>query len=241
MVVTIHQPEHLPWLGLIDKIAKADVFVILDTVQFEKNYFQNRNKVRTNSEKGFSWLTVPIKKHRLDTPINKIEISYEQNWTTRVINILKENYRKACYFDVYTSLLGRIVEERYSLLSELNTVLLREILNEFNVRTETVLASDLGIVPDQPGGNEVIMDICKKTGASTYIAGVGGRNYLKTGWFRAEGVNVKFHEFQHPSYDQQYQPFMTHMSSIDLLINHGPGMSRDILFSGGAAEGDCEG
>ena len=54
MIITIHQPEHLPWLGLLNKIAKADKFVILDSVQFEKNYFQNRNKILGTNTKVIS-------------------------------------------------------------------------------------------------------------------------------------------------------------------------------------------
>ena len=91
MIATIHQPEHLIWLGLIDKISRADVFVILDTVQFRKNYYQNRNKIRINAKEGWAWITVPTKKQPLKTKIEDIEIS-NIAWKEHYLALLEINY-----------------------------------------------------------------------------------------------------------------------------------------------------
>jgi len=85
MIVTIHQPEHLPWLGLFDKIRRADLFVILDCVQFRKNYFQNRNRIRTES--GWTWITVPVRRPLL-APINEIQIDLSSPLRQHYLNLI---------------------------------------------------------------------------------------------------------------------------------------------------------
>src|SRR2546428_602993 len=96
MVVTIHQPEHLPWLGFFDKVRQADVFVILDHVRYRKRYFQNRNRIR--AEHGAIWLTVPVHvKGMFHQPINEVRIDNEGNprWREKCWNSIVQNYRKA--------------------------------------------------------------------------------------------------------------------------------------------------
>ncbi len=229
MRITIHQPEHMPWLGLIDKISKVDLFVILDNVQFKKNDFQNRNKIRSSKKQGFSWITVPVKNHPLSANIKDIQISYSHNWIEQYINLIKENYKGSEFFEKYFEMISNILNKRFTGLSELNIEIIKLILNEFKVKTKIVYASDLGLSKIK-GGNEVVLDICKKVNASTYLSGIGGKSYLNLKDFERENIKVEFQEFKHPTYQQQFEPFMPFMSCIDLLFNAGP-MSGKILFN----------
>lgn len=226
MIITIHQPEHLPWLGLIDKISKADIFVTLDTVQYEKKYFQNRNKIRTKN--GFSWLTAHVKKFSSNTVIKDMELSYEHNWVNHNLNLLKTHYSKAEFFDRYFNKIEKILIKKHIKLAELNCELIDMILESFGIKTKIVKASDLGL-DEVNGGTMVNFSICKALSATLYLSGISGKDYLDLSVFENVNIKVSFQEFHHPIYKQQYEPFIPCMSSIDLLFNYGP-ESKDILF-----------
>src|SRR5438132_417721 len=118
MIVTIHQPEHLVWLGLLNKIKMADAYVIFDSVQFKKNYFENRNRIKTQD--GPMWLTVPVKNHSISTVIKDIEISYDTPWQKKYLAAIQTNYGKAQYFGEYFSAIEKIINKNHRLLVDLN-------------------------------------------------------------------------------------------------------------------------
>lgn len=225
MKITIHQPEHMPWLGLIDKISKADIFVILDTVQFEKNYFQNRNKIKT--EKGSEWITVPIKKFKHNTPIKDIKISYNEKWENKYLNKIKQHYQKSNYFNEYFPVIRSIIKKKHPYLSELNTELIKQMMQWFEIETKIILSSELKLSPSKTGGL-VNYDISKKMNAQIYLSGPTGKEYLDLTPFNKGKIKVEFHEFNHPEYNQQHKPFISNMSSIDLLFNYGP-KAKEVL------------
>jgi hypothetical protein len=197
MKVTIHQPEHACWLGLIDKISKADVFVIMDEVQFEKNYFQNRNKIRTKID--WTWLTVPVEKHN-HKPINQVKIANETNWRSKYLGLLKENYGKSINFKKYYATIESIISKDWVYLSDLNIELLKFFLAEFNVTTKVILMSELNL-PAMADGTEKCLQICKAVSATTYLSGTSGRDYLDVTKFTENNIKVEFHDFFHYPYD----------------------------------------
>lgn len=229
MIVTIHQPEHLIWLGLVKKIDDADVFVILDSVQYRHGYVQNRNRIRTGSEQGWEWLTVPTVKHPLDTQIKDIEISYNVDWTKKYLNALRTNYGSAKYFKTYFPGIENIILKKHKMLVDLNIELIMFILKSFGISEKKILRSSEIDIGDAKGGSDVILGLCKQLGTKHYLAGPSGRDYLKLDDFEKEGIQVTFHEFHHPTYSQLHEPFMPGMSSIDMLFCHGQEV-RDLLF-----------
>ena len=227
MIVTIHQPEHLVWLGFLHKAAHADLLVLLDTVQFEKNSFQNRNKIR--SAQGSTWLTAPVvKKESHTTLIKDRKISYEHKWTGRYINLLKVNYGESPYFNDYFPQIKALIEEEQSHLANLNTKLIRWLLSCFEINTPTRMASELDL-PIIQGGTQVTLQIAVEVGAKVYLSGPHGKNYLDCSAYEKEGIDVHFHEFACPEYTQLFDPFIPNLSAVDLLFNHGP-QSKEILL-----------
>lgn len=196
MRITIHQPEHLAWCGLLDKIRKSDLFVILDTVQFEKNYYHNRNKTSPGV-----WLTVPVKKAPLNTKIKDIEIDYSNNWIRKYLGTIKQHHSKDINFKRHFSWLEETINKKYKKLSELNIEILRYLMFQFNINTQIVIASELNL-PEVIGGNEVVKQICETFKATEYLSGIGGRNYLKD-----IGVKVIYNDYQGYKY-----------TSFDLLL-----------------------
>lgn len=225
MIVTIHQPEHLPWLGFIQKVSMADVFVILDTVQFRKNYFQNRNRILTAN--GPAWLTVPVTKHPLDTPIKDIRINNNTQWQKKYLKSIYYNYIKSAYFEKYMAALENLISLEYHYLSDLNTAIIEWLLTEFKVQTKIVKASE--IIATEAKNDMLLLEICSILGAQTYISGISGREYLNTSVFDKKGVNIHYQKFFHPVYPQLQKEFHPCMSSIDLLFNHGDDSSEVLL------------
>ncbi|HLP86292.1 MAG TPA: WbqC family protein [Candidatus Paceibacterota bacterium] len=219
MIVTIHQPEHLVWLGLISKISKSDIFVVFDNTQFKKNYFENRNKIKNKD--GWMWLTVPVKDHSLSAEIKDIEISYNTNWQRKYLNTLQTNYSKSPFFKVYFNKIESIINKKHKLLIDLNLEVLLFLLESFGFNKKIIKSSELHIPQDIKNGSDICLEICKSLKADTYLSGISGKDYLNLDDFEKVGIKVIFHNFNHPVYDQLWGDFIPGMSSLDALFNLG--------------------
>lgn len=220
MVVTIHQPEHLPWLGFFDKIRQADVFVMLDHVQYRKNYFQNRNKIRAAN--GALWLTVPVlTKGNSEQPINEVQINNQGSprWREKCLASLIQHYRNTEFWSYHEQFFERLYKTNWTRLVEINEAAIQYLLNAFSIDVKIVKSSEMNVEGQRV---DLLLDICRRVGANTYLSGVSGKEYLDRKTFADAGVEVQFQEFHHPIYRQAYEPFLPCMSSIDLLLNYGP-------------------
>jgi hypothetical protein len=207
----------MPWLGFFHKINMADVFVILDNVQFRKNYFQNRNKIRT--KEGWQWITVPVKREDLHKSIKDVRISYENpRWKKKVLQNIYFNYSKAKFFESYWKDLSSIFNENHALLVDLNVKLIRYLVEKLGIHVKIVFASSLDVAGEK---SELLLNICKAVGAKVYISGISGRDYLNFDEFKKNDIEIIVQEFHHPIYKQLHEPFIPCMSVIDLLFNHG--------------------
>jgi hypothetical protein len=225
MIVTIHQPEHLPWLGFIHKASMADVLVLLDNVQYRKNYYQNRNKIRSVS--GFSWITVPVQKHPLNSLINEIKIDTTNQWQKRCWKTLYFNYKKAAYFAEHSGFFEEIYSQSWDLLVTLNIKIIQYMLKAFNIPAKSIRASSMKDISGKR--DSLLLSICQKLGAQEYLSGISGKEYLDIEKFEQAGVKVTFQNFFHPIYEQCYSPFIPCMSAIDLLFNYGDN-AKEILL-----------
>lgn len=218
MLVTIHQPEHLPWPGFFHKMALAELYVVLDTVQFTKNNWQNRNRI-TSPGGAADWITVPVQlKGHTSSTIRDIDISTQQHaWRKKYWGRIKNAYSRHRYFDLYSESLGAIVHRERSSLLELNMELIEFFRHVLGIDTPLVMASEL----DARGKrSDLLLHICQRLGASQYLSGPSGREYLDLPIFEQAGVEVLFHDFKPPVYSApHYQPGL---STIDLLMNCGP-------------------
>jgi hypothetical protein len=226
VVVTIHQPEHLPWLGFFDKVRQADVFVMLNHVQFRKNYYQNRNRIRAAN--GALWLTVPVlTKGNAGQAINEVQINNHGSprWKEKSWGSLVQHYRKAKYWPEHEGFFEQLYNADWTRLGELNETIIRYLLAAFSIPANVARSSEMNVKGHR---SDLLLDICRKVGASIYLSGVSGRDYLDEGKFADAGIAVHFQEFQHPIYRQLYEPFLPAMSAIDLLFNYGPA-SLDVI------------
>lgn len=237
MKVTIHQPEHMPWLGFFDKVRQAEVFVFLDMVQYRHKYFQNRNRIRSSN--GVVWLNVPVlTEGRREQLINEVEIDTRQyRWREKCWKSIVLNYHNAPFFNRYHEFFKNLYEKEWYLLYDLNEFIISYIIRKLNLNVKLIKASEL---PVSGSGERLILEICKEVGAKTYISGVSGiagRGREFESEFSKEGIAVIYQEFYHPIYRQMYKPFIPCMSIIDLLFNYGD-KSLDVLKGVGVEKMD---
>ncbi|MGR3301366.1 MAG: WbqC family protein [Candidatus Scalindua sp.] len=215
--VTIHQPNYLPWLGFFGKIKKSECFVILDNVGYNRKGIAHRNKIRVAD--GWTWLTLPISKSPLGTPINEITLS-NNTWQKKHWETIRGNYTRTDYFNTYGDFFENLYQENHEYLWQINEKIIFYMLNCFGIDVEVVRASSLKRKPESKK-TDLLIEILKEVGAETYIAGSSGRNYLEREKFKDCGINLEFCEFTHPVYKQRYPGFEPGMAAIDLLFNLG--------------------
>jgi hypothetical protein len=207
----------MPWLGYFDKIVRSETFVFLDNVQFKKNEFQNRNKIKT--AQGWMWLTVPVL-YKYPEQIDEVKINKGADWRKKHLRTLAINYQKTPYFPELFPDVERFYAGDSHSISEVNRESVLMLLRILGVDKKITIASALGHLPEEP--SERLAAICESLGADTYLSGAGARTYLDPAPFSKRGIAVKFQAFNHPVYPQLYGDFIPNLSLLDLLFNCGP-------------------
>ncbi len=217
MIMGAHQPNYLPWLGFFDKMLQCDVFVISDSLQFERHDFQNRNRIKTPH--GVRWLTVPVKHDGNGNlmPINEIEIANHHNlpglkrhWET-----LRASYARSPYWKEHKDFFESTYQKEWTKLVDLNMHLIEGLRKFLGIDTPLVKASSLRATGQK---NELIIAQCKELGADVYLSGLGAKSYLDVARFREEGIEVRFQDFQYPVYRQPHGEFVPNLSVVDYLF-----------------------
>lgn len=230
-VVTVHQPEHLPWLGFFNKMAKADVFVLLDNVPFRKNYFQNRNKILgTNGEQ---WIGIPVSvKGHITSTIKDTQIAYSANpkWREKYLRTVQESYGKYEFFNDIFPKLSEIITSDFVTISDVNIEIIKMFANGFGIKPQFIRGSELDV---DGAKSDLILDICENLKADVYIAGPFGREYLKRDEFDERDIRVCFNDYSHPLYTQKKSnEFVPYLSGLDLVMNCGYKQGKEIIMSG---------
>lgn len=231
MILTAHQPVYLPWLGLFHKIALADTFVVFDTVQYLKKDWNNRNKIKT--AQGLCWLTVPVLTHQKFTQsLLEVAIDNSANWRKKHLKSIEINYAKAPFFEKYISFFRDLYKKEWGRLIDINDVILHFLLQEMRIKTKILYGHNLKLEGKK---SDLVLDMCIKLRASTYIFGALGRDYADMEKFNKKGIGVIFQDYHHPVYSQQFGEFLPYASAIDLLFNCGE-KSLEIIMSGNIAK-----
>ncbi len=227
MNCVILQPSYIPWRGYFHQVQKADVFVFLDDVQFDKRGWRNRNRIKT--PQGGKWLTIPVhsKGHQIEhTPIHQIEICRDEDWGRKHWLILQQHYGKAPHFRCYRELLGRFYSRRDVLLADFTIDLTIQIAGELGLQnTRFLRSSTLGVTGVK---TDRLLNVLAKVNATHYISGPSARDYIEADKFAAAGITLEFMTYDYPEYPQLYPPFDPQVSILDLLFMTGPDAPRFI-------------
>jgi len=214
----VHQPEFFPWINLFIKIGYCDFFIFLDSVQYSRRSFQNRNKISTKD--GEKWLTVPIKKTSRQSIIKNIEINYEEDWQSKHLNLIYTSYKNSNNFNYVMPLIEKIYLKKYKLLSTLNADIIKMLSEKMGYKCNFKFSS---IYNFKTTKSELILDICKKNNTSTYITGIGSKNYLDEDKFVENKIKIKYVSPKDIFYKQQFNDtkFKPNLSILDYLFNVG--------------------
>jgi WbqC-like protein family len=228
--IAIAQPTYLPWLGYFDLIDQVDKFVLLDTVQFEKQSWQQRNRIKTPT--GLMWLSVPvIFRGRLGQRIVDVEIREPEFWRDHA-RAIELNYRRAPNFDKYFPALHELLRAASSglRLADFIISLFRWLRETLGIATPIVRSSELAVNGKR---TQLLAEVCGLLEATTYISPLGSADYLLSELpiLTDRGIDVVFQHYTHPQYRQMFPPFEALASVLDLLFNEGEN-SLSIIRSG---------
>ncbi len=216
--VAIVQSNYIPWKGYFDLIGLVDEFVILDSVQYTKRDWRNRNRIKTAN--SLLWLTVPVlSKGKYKQLIQDVELLGHE-WQYKHWKSIEVSYRKSKYFDEVSNFLKPLyLDNEFKLLTDLNTKFIVEISDYLNLKTKIKNSSNFFASKDK---NQRLIDILKKLNADIYFSGPSAKSYINEEEFKQNDIQIYWMNYSnYPIYDQLWGEFVHEVSIIDLLFNCG--------------------
>ena len=215
MIVTIHQPDFLPWLGFFDRWKRSQRYVVLDDAQFIRRGWQHRDKIKTPG--GVQWLTLPVqKKGNFTQAIRDVRLEEGLDWRGKHLRTIRSCYGKAPHFERHFAFLERAYLGGSRFLMEFNLLLLEYAAGVLGIDTPLCLASTFG--SGELRATRRLVELTRLAGGDVYLTGVGSRDYLDEAAFRQQGIAVAWQAFEHPIYPQLHGPFEPGLSVLDYLM-----------------------
>lgn len=231
MNAVILQPSYIPWRGYFHQIAKADLFIFYDDVQYDKRGWRNRNRIKTPN--GTRWLTIPVhsKGAQIESiPICDIKISWEKNWAQDHWRTIQTSYAHAPFFSTYRSIIEGFYQQQPEFLADFTidtTMQLTRLLG--NDKTQFLRSSSLKVSGTK---TDRLLAVLKAVGATHYISGPSARDYIDNNKFVEAGISLEYMQYDYQPYDQLYPPFDPQVSILDLLFMTGPNAMQNINNAG---------
>jgi hypothetical protein len=225
-VVAIHQPNFLPWLGFFDKLARADKFVILDSVPLQLTGGNYTNRVRMIVNTAPAWITMPLRRgHDARSRIDQAEVVDETKWRRKLRSTVAQSYAKAKFFDLAMAIVDRMLDLKTTSLTEINMTGILAVAETLGLSPRKIVrSSELNV---EGHSNELLANLVAAVGGSTYLAGHGAGGYQDDDIFASRGIAVAYQNYVSPSYPQiGVSEFIPGMSAIDALMNCGPAASK---------------
>ena len=216
MKVGIIQSNFLPWLGYFDFIRETDLFILHDDVQYTKGDWRNRNRIKT--PRGVEWITVPVYYRNTSQLIEETRVDYSFPWARRILNRIRESYRRAPHFEPYFSELSELLMQPAASISDLNLRLIHWVCRSLDIDTPIRMSHDYH---PQGAKNERLIGILSQVKATTYLSGPSAQAYIIPEMFNQAGIQLQYKQYNYPEYEQLYPPFESAVSVIDLLFMRG--------------------
>lgn len=214
--VVISQPMFFPWMGILEQIKLADVYVHYDDVQFSKGSFVPRIKVKTQG--GSQWMTVPIIKNGKQL-ISDVVINDSHNWRVKHLKTLSQAYSKAPFLSEMLALVESVYSKKITSLAELNICAIEDITLYFGLDRTFLKSSALN--NSHLSGSNRVLELVKQLDGNIYITGHGARDYLDHELFEHSGIDVEYMDYKRIPYPQLHGVFDPHVSILDLIANTG--------------------
>jgi hypothetical protein len=217
MKIAIMQPQYFPWPGFFELYLACDKFVFLDHVQLARGF---TNRVQIKSNQGSKWLTIPIKKQKSYSPINKTLSNDELMWGQKHKNLIIESYREAPYYAQVMDIFENFLEHKNNNISDIAKLSARQILKFLGIYSDSKIihSSDLGLNSSK---SDLILEITRELEGTSYITGRGGTNYLDHEKFSDNGIEIFYMNYRMSEYRQLHGPFNPFVSILDMIANNG--------------------
>ena len=221
--VVISQPMYFPWVGMLEQMALADVFVHLDDAQFSKGGFFNRVQIKT--AEGTPWLTVPLAENKLGQALNETRPA-THDWPRKHLVTLQQTYAAASCVGEMLALVDGVLAQEHASLAALSAASMEALAEVFGILPGTILrASEM---EGAGTGSDRVLAICQSLGAARYVTGHGAADYLDHAAFEAAGIAVEYMDYAKQPYPQLHSEFTPFVSALDLLANCGQA-GRDVI------------
>lgn len=231
-IVTIHQPNYLPWIGLFSKASQANCFIVNDTAQYVSSGVTNRNKVRTRA--GWCYLTVPVDHSFYDARIIDVLLPPDRKWREKHWQTICCNYARTRFFKDHAPFFEQLYREDFDYLWQINEKVFLYLLDCFRIEVEVLKYSQMDVDP-RLKKTDLVVACLQQAGADIYLSGPSGKKYLEVEKFARNHIALEFSRFEHPTYRQRYPGFEPNMSAIDLLFNRGT-QAADIIRDSASVE-----
>ena len=226
--VALMQPTFMPWQGYFGLILDSDEFVFLDDFQFVRRSFHQRNRLFLNgSEAGYISVSVEHSGNQ-DTAINQVSIQIDDKWRRKFLGILKHNYKASPYLSHYHDFVEDWISQDFENLAHFNIHFIEFVMNELKIVTPTLRSSDILASGKR---SEKLLNILKNQNATTYLSAFGAYEYMaEDDIFSNQDIEFVFQNYQPVPYSQtQSQEFVSHLSILDALLQHGPEKTLSII------------
>jgi len=217
--VAILQSNYVPWKGYFDLMRAVDEFVLYDEVQYTKNDWRNRNRIKTQA--GIQWLSIPVRQDWLEQKISETRIA-DPRWAVRHWRTISNNYARARYFQQYATVVEAWFRQagEFEFLSDINAFFIRSICAALSIATSVTSSREYALEGDRVAR---LINICRQANADVYLSGPAARGYLDEARFAEAGIGVEWMRYDgYPEYPQLFPPFEHGVSILDLLLNVGP-------------------
>lgn len=227
MIVAAHQPNYLPWAGYFYKMARCDVFVFLDSVQYSRTSYTARCSIKQSDGRS-GWLSVPVlKKGRYFQKVSQVAIDDQRPWQSEHLKTLESCYSRAPHFKEYSWLLDLVYRQRWENLSQLNRAVIIKLAEHLGIKAKFANLSD---IKADGKSTEMLVSLCRSLKADEYLSGAGGQNYLEQKQFQQAGVRLTYTEYQPRPYPQPWGGFVAGLSIADVLFNCGLEETRKMII-----------
>lgn len=219
----MHQPNFLPYAGFFDKIKKSDMFIIVDHCTFSKgkDNWHHRNRIRTSSENGWDYVTIPVSEHYNWKPFHEVKIS-DCSWFRKKkhLKTMEINYHKAEHFDDFFRDFADVYNQQEKDLGTFNTNLILWFLEKFRIKTKVMRSNDMDFNRDLRK-DDMIIELMEKVNGTHFLSGDGAKCYVDPEKYKETGIDLEFQNFHPVPYPQVYQGFIPYLSVFDMLMNTG--------------------
>ena len=220
--IAILQSNYIPWKGYFDIINMVDEFILYDDVQYTKNDWRNRNKIKT--KQGIQWITIPVRQKKLSQLIKDTKIQ-DKRWSRKHWTTIKQNYSKSLYFKEYKDIFEELyLNNKEEYLSQINYKFIVTVNKILGIDTKIRWSSEFNLVDGQ---TERLLAICKDCNADIYLSGPSAKNYFDEDLAKKENIKVEWIDYSnYPKYNQLYPPFEHGVTILDLIFNEGSNATK---------------